>query len=66
MDEFLNSFDDLRENELEELAVIQKQIVESLQKNSKILQIAGQLPNRENVSMANRDRSQNSLAQCKT
>lgn len=52
--------------ELEELVLIEKQIVEMLEKNSKILEIAGQLPNRENLSMMKGDRTKNTLAQAKT
>lgn len=37
-----------------------------LEKTSKVLEIAGQMPNRENVSVNRGDRSQNTLAQAKT
>jgi hypothetical protein len=40
--------------------------VEALEKNSKVLEIAGQLPTRENLSINRTDRSQNTLAQAKT
>lgn len=62
----MNSFDQLREQEIDELNKIEQQIVEQLEKTSKLLEIAGQLPNRENISMAKGDRSQNTLAQAKT
>ena len=46
MDEFLNSFDQIREDEIEESSKIEKKIVETLEKTSKLLEIAGQMPNK--------------------
>lgn len=66
MDEFLNSFDQMREDEIEEMTKIEQKIVEILEQTSKVLEIAGQMPNRENFSIVRGDRSQNTLAQAKT
>lgn len=67
MDEFINSFEKNRENEINEMANIQETITELLEQITKILEIAGQLPTKDSASASLKgDKSKNTLAQTKT
>lgn len=44
MDEFLNSFEKVRSNEISELAKLEKNIGEVLEQTGKVLEISNQLP----------------------
>ena len=65
MDEFLNSFDKIREREIQELSRLEKNINETLEQTGKVLEISNQLPTRDNSSFSKGDRGQNTLAQTK-
>ncbi len=65
MDEFLNSFDKMRSNEINELAKLEKSINEVLEQTGKVLEISSQLPTGPSFQVSRGDRSQNTPAQAK-
>lgn len=65
MDEFINSFDKMREKDVDEMATLQERITELLEQVTKILEIAGQLPTKEVGASLRADKT-NTLAQAKT
>lgn len=65
MDEFLNSFDRVRSNEINELSKLEKNITEVLEQTGKVLEISNQLPTGPSFTVARGDRSQNTIAQAK-
>lgn len=65
MDEFLNSFDKVRSNEINELSKLEKSITEVLEQTGKVLEISNQLPSGPSFSVSRNDKTQNTLAQAK-
>lgn len=65
MDEFLNSFDKVRYNEINELTKLEKNISEVLEQTAKVLEISNQLPTGPSFAVSRGDKSQNTIAQAK-
>lgn len=65
MDQFLNSFDKVRSNEISELSKLEKSITQMLEQTSKVLEISNQLPTGPTFAVSRTDKSQNTLAQAK-
>lgn len=65
MDEFLNSFDRLRDNEIGELTKLEDKMTEVLEQTGKVLEISNQLPTGPSFAVSRNDKSQNTLAQAK-
>lgn len=65
MDEFLNSFEKVRSNEISELAKLEKNISEVLEQTGKVLEISNQLPTGPSFAVSRGERSQNTIAQAK-
>lgn len=65
MDEFLNSFDKIRSNEISELSKLEKSITDILEQTGKVLEISNQLPTGPSFAVSRNDKTQNTLAQAK-
>lgn len=65
MDEFLNSFEKVRSNEISELAKLEKNISEVLEQTGKVLEISNQLPTGPSFAVSRGERSQNTITQAK-
>lgn len=65
MDEFLNSFDKVRYNEINELTKLEKNITEVLEQTAKVLEISNQLPTGPSFAVSRGNKSQNTIAQAK-